>query len=60
VICHNLLETFKQDYHPGTLYFSNDPHWSAAGHKVAAAAILSTLQEQLFTPSAGVHTSVRR
>ena len=60
VICHNLLETFKQDYHPGTLYFSNDPHWSAAGHKVAAAAILSTLQEQLFTPSAGVHASVRR
>lgn len=60
VICHDLLETFKRDYHPGTLYFSNDFHWSAAGHKVAAAALLSTLQKQLFTLSAGRNASARR
>lgn len=51
----DLLPEFRRQYGPG-LYFRMDPHWTPAGHALAARALLPAVTETL---RAGVHAAVR-
>jgi phospholipase/lecithinase/hemolysin len=39
-------------YRPQPVYFPNQWHWTAAGHRAAAAAILAALGRQGLIPQA--------
>lgn len=43
----DLLPAFEAAGSPDRLYFQNDIHWSAEGHKLAAETIAPVLEEQL-------------
>lgn len=47
VPCLDLLAVFRSESDIGRLYLHDDPHWSRAGHELAAQAILPELQWQL-------------
>lgn len=47
----DLMPTFRVEPNPSSLHFQNDFHWSAAGHKLAAEAILPILRERPAGPS---------
>ncbi|MGQ0811849.1 MAG: SGNH/GDSL hydrolase family protein [Nitrospiraceae bacterium] len=43
----DLLPSFQAEGNPASLHFRNDFHWSIAGHKVAADALLPVLRKRL-------------
>jgi hypothetical protein len=43
----DLLPVFRADADPGRLYLEKDIHYSAAGHELAATAILPVLRDKL-------------
>lgn len=47
VLCLDLLAVFRNEPDPRRLYLHDDPHWSRAGHELAAKAILTALQRLL-------------
>jgi hypothetical protein len=47
VRCLDLLASFRSEPEARRLYLVDDPHWSAAGHVLAAQTILPVLREQL-------------
>lgn len=42
--CYSLLETFEKAT-DAPLYFTDDPHWTPAGHKVVARAVMEILEK---------------
>jgi lysophospholipase L1-like esterase len=45
----DLLPAFKQQPDPAKLYFSNDIHWTAAGHALASTHIIPMVERHLTT-----------
>jgi hypothetical protein len=46
----DLLDSFDAAQGAGPLYFRNDPHWTPAGHRIAADAVASFLVESKLVP----------